>query len=396
MLTTSKFLTLLSLGGRKSLPLCLAGFLAPASLVQALPLPELADRPTLAVIYSDADETEADQFAQIIDAIRAMPSVLVLPINLALNEVYAEVSKGRLYQATKLALADGEGAIAVVFPDIGEPYRSVFTKIIEGIETRSKSTVVSYAVGAGSDATALKNTLKAKDVRVVICLGRQGMQAAEALAREFGVVVGGVAAVPEEDARDISVISLSPDPALLFGTLKSMVPSTRRVYVVYDPRQNNWLIRLAREAARQHGLELVAQEARDLKTAVRLYQDILANANAERDVLWLPQDPTTVEEGAVLPMVLRESWERRLPVFSSSFSHVKRGVLFSLFPDNLGLGRNLAGSAIGLLNSGESASRGVTPLKDVQTAVNLRTAKHLGLSFSSQQQRGFDLVFTGQ
>jgi putative ABC transport system substrate-binding protein len=222
------------------------------------------------------------------------------------------------------------------------------------------------------------------------------MKATDSLDREFGVVVGGVVAVPEEEAKGRSVVSLSPDPALLFAKLRSLVPTARRIHVVYDPRLNTWLMRLAREAARDQGLELIAHEARDLKNAVRLYQDILASANVERDVLWLPQDATTVEEGAVLPMVLKDAWERKLPVFSSSFGHVKRGVLFSLYPDNLGLGRNLAGSAQGFLSAGVLADRGVTPLKDVQTAVNLRTAKHLGLRFSSQQQRGFDLVFTGQ
>jgi putative tryptophan/tyrosine transport system substrate-binding protein len=368
-----------------------APFTTPAS-----PLLDVGQRNTLAVLYSNADEPEPGQFAKIIDAIRTLPSVVVLPVNLALNDLYAEAAASRWQLANKIAMADGEGAIAVVYPDIGEPYRSVFTKIIEGIENRSKSPIVSYAVGAGADSTSLKSTLKAKDVRVVICLGRQGMQAADALARDFGVVVGGVVAVPEEEAKDISVISLSPDPALLFSKLRNLAPAVRRVHVVYDPRQNNWLIRLAREAARNQGLDLVAMEARDLKSAVRIYQDILANANPERDAIWLPQDQTTVEDGAVLPLVLQESWERRLPVISSSFGHVKRGALFSLYPDNLGLGRNLAGSALGLLSNGEQSNRGVAPLKDVQTAVNLRTAKHLGLSFSSQQQRGFDLVFSGQ
>ena len=368
----------------------------PVARASQPPAMDQAARTTLAVIYTDTDESAAGQFAEIIKAIRGMPSVRLVPINLARNDVYAEVAPTRWPLANKIVLADAEGAIAVVYPDIGEPYRSVFTKIIEGIENRAKSPIVSFAVGAGMDSAALRSALKAKDVRVVIALGRQGMQAADGLNREFGVVVGGVVAVPEEEARELSVISLSPDPALLFAKLKSLVPMARRVHVIYDPRQNNWLIRLAREAARNLGLELVAQEARDLKTAVRLYKEILASANVERDVLWLPQDATTVEEGAVLPMVLQDAWERKLPVFSSSFGHVKRGVLFSLYPDNVGLGRNLAGSALGFLASGEPTSRGVTPLKDVQTAVNLRTAKHLGLNFSSQQQRGFDLVFTGQ
>lgn len=325
-----------------------------------------------------------------------MPTMVVVPIHVSLNDSLVDATQQPRWRlANKLAMAGG-GAIAVVYPDIGEPYRGVFTKIIEGVEARAQAPVISMAIGAGTDAATLRDNLKSRDVRVVIALGRQGMKAADNLGREFGVVVGGVVAVPEEEAKDLAVVSLSPDPALLFERLRGLVPGTRRIHVVYDPRQNGWLIRLARAAARDQGLELVVREASDLRAAVRAYQEILAGANAERDVLWLPQDATTVDENTVLPLVLRETWERRLPVFSSSFGHVRRGVLFSLFPDNVGLGRDLAGSALGFLASGEPPGRGVMPLRNVQTAVNLRTAKHLGLKLSSQQQRGFDLVFTGQ
>jgi putative ABC transport system substrate-binding protein len=350
---------------------------------------------TLAVLYAEGDEADAGQFSEIIHAIEGMPSVRVLPIRLTLGDMMlAEAGGMRWPLANKLAL--NEGAIAVVYPEIGEPYRSVFGKIIEGIEARARAPVTSYAVTAGTDADALRATLKSKDVRVVIALGRQGMRTADALNREFGVVVGGVMAVPEEEARNRAVISLSPDPALLFARLRSLASQVKRVHVIYDPHQNNWLLRLARDAAREQGLELLAYEARDLKTAARLYQDVLARAEVERDALWLPQDATTVDEATILPLVLRESWDRRLPVFSSSFGHVRRGVLFSLYPDNLGLGRNLAGTALGLLGPNDAAGRGVVPLKDVQLAVNLRTARHLGLNFTNRQQQGFDLVFSGQ
>ncbi len=371
------------LGSCVSLPACCASF--------------AAEPTTLAVLYAEGDELDVGQFSEIIHAIEGMPLVRVVPIRLTYNELrYAEATGMRWPLANKLAMADGDGAIAVVYPEIGEPYRSVFGKIIEGIQAQARSQVVSYAVTAGTDATTLRSNLKANNVRVVIALGRQGMRTADALNREFGIVVGGVMAVPEDEARHRAVISLSPDPALLFARLKRLAPQVKRVHVIYDPQQNNWLLRLAREAAREQGLELLAQEAADLKTAVRLYQEVLARADVERDALWLPQDATTVDEATILPLVLRESWDRRLPVFSSSFSHVRRGVLFSLFPDNLGLGRNLAGTALGLIGTADSSNRGVVPLKDVQMAVNLRTARHLGLNFSSRQQQSFDLVFSGQ
>ena len=92
--------------------------------------------------------------------------------------------------------------------------------------------------------------------------------------------------------------------------------------------------------------------------------------------------------------MLKESWNRNVPVFSSSYLHVKKGALFVLYPNNVDLGRNLASSAIKII-SGE-ARRGMLPLRDVHTAVNLRTASHIGLSLSNEQQRSFDSVFPEQ
>ena len=284
----------------------------------------------------------------------------------------------------------GAEPIAVLFPDIGEPYRKVFAEIIEGIEDQAKGGVRSYPVGPRPDGAELQATLKRNGGKVVIALGRQGLRAAAALDPGLAVVVGGVSSVPDDDK--LCGISLTPDPALLFFHLKALLPEVRRVIVVYNPGHNEALLKLAREAARSQGLELEALEARDLAGAVRLYDGVFARADGRRDALWLPQDPTTVDESTILPMVLKQSWERHLPIFSSSFLHVKKGALFALYPNNLELGRNLARLANGMLG-GEPARRGVAPLREVRTALNLRTAGHLGLALGPGQQRGFDFVF---
>ena len=307
------------------------------------------------------------------------------------------VSRGRLAAALLsvmllvTALARAEAPIAVVYPDIGEPYRAIFEKIVEGIEDRAGSRVVKYTVKPSADIAELKTALRRQDARVVIALGRQGMKAV-APDRSLAMVVGGVVTMPESEARGLSVVSLSPDPALLFARLKALMPAAKRVFVVYDPRYNAWLMRLAKEAARAQGLELLVYEAQDLRGAIQQYQAIFAVADSRTNALWLPQDTTTVDERSVLPLVLQESWNRSLTVFSSSFGHVRRGVLFALYPDNLELGKSLAGLALGILASGNHKGDGMMPLRDVRIAVNLRTAQHLGLDLS-RQQRGFDLVF---
>lgn len=287
---------------------------------------------------------------------------------------------------------DAARSIAVIYPEIGEPFRSVFTTIIEGVEDRARGRVASYAISPNTNPQELAAELRRRDVKAVVALGRNGLKVASVLDKQIGVVAGGVLAVPESEAQGMSVHTLAPDPALLFSRLKVLVPGARRVIVVYDPRQNAWLIKLAQDAARSLGLDLLALEATDLKTAIRLYQDTLASADAKRDVLWLPQDSTTVEDAAVLPLVLREAWNQNLAVFSSSVAHVKRGALFSLYPDNLELGRTLGQWALGAVTSGSPPAKGAQPLKDVLMAVNTRTANHLGINLNASSLR-FHLVF---
>jgi putative ABC transport system substrate-binding protein len=290
-----------------------------------------------------------------------------------------------LAQATRHGAAE---PVAVLYPDLGDPFRRIFTEIIDGIEDQSRQPVHGYAIGAGQDAGELAGQLKRAGTKVVIALGRQGIHAATGI--EYPTVISAVSTVADLDKQ--AGILLAPDPQLLFAQLKGLVPGARRVYVIYNPANYEWLIKLAREAARANGLELVALEARDLASAARQYETVFANADGRRDAVWLPPDTSTVDEATTVAIALREAWNRNIPVFSSNLLHVKRGVLFALFPDNLKLGKSLAGLANAAL-AGE-AKHGIQPLREVRTALNLRTAGHIGLNVGQKQVRGFDIVYS--
>ncbi|MGB9989970.1 ABC transporter substrate-binding protein [Massilia sp. SM-13] len=283
------------------------------------------------------------------------------------------------------AVAAGE-LLTVLFPDIGEPYRKVFNEIVQGIEEYPGVRVQAIAVGSGTDLGELQASLKRSGARAVIALGRQGLKAAGGL--DPGIVVaGGIASAP--DTERWRGISLAPDPALLFAQLRTLVPGVRRVFAVFNPQQSAAVMRLAREAARSQGLELNGLEAADLASAVRRYESAFAGADGRRDAVWLPQDSVAADESTVLPLVLRESWERGVPLFSSSMLHVKKGVLFALYPNNVGLGRDLAALALGP----EPRTPGLVPLRAVRLAFNIRTASHIGLRVDAEQQRSFSAVF---
>lgn len=290
----------------------------------------------------------------------------------------------------ELQASIGKGSIAVLYPNVEQPFRGAFTSIIQGIEERTRLRVRSYPVDPKVDTAELNATLKQHGTRVVIALGRQGLNATTGLDREISVLVGGVLLLSE--GENVAGISLTPDPALLFARLRALLPELRRVVVVYDPQKSEWLIRLARDAARAQGLELSAHVAGDMARAAQLYPQLIGAADSRRDALWLPHDSTTVEERTILPLVLRESWNSGVPVFSSNVLHVKKGALFAMVPNNVELGRTLASSALGLI-AGDARRRSLTPARELQTAINLRTASHMGLQLGDQLQRSFDFVF---
>ena len=292
----------------------------------------------------------------------------------------------------ELQASVGKGSIAVLYPNVSEPFRSAFISMIQGIEERTRLRVRSYAVDAKVDTADLNIQLKRSGTKVVIALGRQGLTVASSLDRDIVVLVGGALLLSDAEIVNVNGISLTPDPALLFARLRTLLPEVRRIVVVYDPRKTEWLLRLAREAAKTQGLELVAHEARDLSQAAHLYTSIFSGAESRRDAVWLPHDTTTVEESTLLPLILKEAWNSGVPIFSSNVLHVKKGALFAMSPNNVELGRSLAASALGLM-SGELRKKGVQPLRELHTAINLRTASHMGLNIGYQQQRTFDFIY---
>ncbi len=290
----------------------------------------------------------------------------------------------------ELQASIGKGSIAVLYPNVDEPFRSAFVSMIQGIEERTKLRVRSYPVDPKVDTAELNATLKHNGTRVVIALGRQGLNATAGLDREISVLVGGVLLLSESE--NVAGISMTPDPALLFARLRALLPELRRVIVVYNPQKSEWLMKLARDAARAQGLELSSYVAGDLARAAQLYPQLINAADPRRDAVWLPHDTTTVEESTILPLVLRESWNSGVPLFSSNVLHVKKGALFAMVPNNVELGRTLASSAMGMI-AGDAKRRSLVPLRELQTAINVRTANHMGLNLGYQQQRAFDFVY---
>lgn len=190
--------------------------------------------------------------------------------------------------------------------------------------------------------------------------------------------------------NSISGISLIADPAYLFNYLEQVAPSVKRIHVAHSKR-SDWLIKLAQIAAKEKGLQLNAHKVNNTKEAVEYYQKLFESDISMEDAIWLPTDRIASHDKITLPLILEKAWSREVVVFSSKPSHAKRGALFSTYPDNFALGQHLFDMVQGLAQQPEQKS--FAALTSTLLAVNLRTAAHLGLKYSSEQQQQFKLTF---
>lgn len=280
-----------------------------------------------------------------------------------------------------------DALVAVVYPELAEPYRTIFAQIVQGAREAGGASIVPVCLDTDIGVGGLAVYLRQSGIKKIIVLGRKAIKAASALGAEVQVVLGGAVLAPSNETRLASSISLTPDAGQLFALLRELAPDIRRVVTVFSPEQSGWLIESARDTARQRGVELMATPADDLRASAREHGRQLEALDAKRDGLWLLQDSSTVDDSVVLPLVLRTAWDRQLVVFSSSLPHVKKGALFSLYPDNIGLGRELAQLA-------QSPTPGIVhPARKLKRALNTRTAAHLGVSV---KRAAFDAVFPEQ
>lgn len=282
--------------------------------------------------------------------------------------------------------ASGPAKLVILYPQVDGAYARVFGEIMQGVKEHAGISASSFALTNKTKPQEIEQLLKTTAAQAVLVLGQRSYRLAQQLTTGLPTVVGAVVT----PVYEYPTISLSGDPDVFFTHLKILAPQVTRVFIVYSEASSGWLIRIAEVSARDHGLQLVARPAEDLREAVHHYRTIFETAHSDRDAIWLPMD-RVVPDRTILPIVLDAAWKHRLIIFSSNPLFVKRGALFALYPDHRLMGHALAELSVRQLRDNMEAR--VIPTRNLKLAVNQRTASHLGLHYTRQQQQDFDLVY---
>jgi putative ABC transport system substrate-binding protein len=291
-----------------------------------------------------------------------------------------------LFFASWCEAASGPVKLVILYPHVDGAYARVFDEIVRGAKEHARISASSVAVNNKTKPQEVELLLEDNPAQAILALGQRSYRLSQQLTTDLPTVVGAVVT----PVYEYPTISLSGDPDVFFTHLKNLAPQVKRVFIVYSEASSGWLIPKAEISASDHGLQLVAHAADNLREAVHHYRTILETAQSDRDAIWLPMD-RVVQEKTILPIALDAAWKRRLIIFCSNPLSVKRGALFALYPDHRLMGYSLAELSVRQLHGNMDAR--VIAARDLKLAVNQRTASHLGLHYTRQQQQGFDLVY---
>jgi putative ABC transport system substrate-binding protein len=296
------------------------------------------------------------------------------------------------------AFSEGPATVAVVMSRDIAPYREA----LKGFEARLRTSGRPFRIveinmeASARDPEALLERIRARRPALVLTLGSAATSVVAEGIRDipvvFSLVLPSTGRSSLEELRashgNITGASMEIPIATQFAKLREVLPSARRVGVLFDPAISGPMVELAGKVAADMGLDLVPLAVGSEKDVVRRMEE----AAGSIDVLWSVAD-STVFTPQGLRHILLSTLRSRLPFVGLSPAFVKAGALLALSCDYQDVGRQSGDLAARIL-AGEVPGRIPTVVpREVSLSVNMNTARQIDVAISDEVQRSAELVF---
>jgi putative ABC transport system substrate-binding protein len=159
-----------------------------------------------------------------------------------------------------------------------------------------------------------------------------------------------------------------------FTSLLDVVPRARKIGVIYNPEETQFLVDEARSAANRMDVGLVTYPIHSEAEV----PEGLSSLRPRIDALWLVSDRTVLTTQS-LQYVFLFAFQTNLPLMGLSEHFVKMGALFAVGPDYHDVGMQSGEFAAQILKGSDPEQLPVASPRKVLLSLNLRTAEIIGL-----------------
>ncbi len=249
---------------------------------------------------------------------------------------------------------------------------------VRGIKSVIGGDVVALDMG-GSAATGKKHcvTFKQQKCQVVIAVGSA---AARVAIDELGTipVVFCMIMNPKESGitgRTVTGVSLDIPVVKQFDAFKSVVPSLKKIGLVYSDEVGSSLVTEMKKASAKAGFTLLEKKVASDKEVPNAIRSLKGNI----DGLYLPPDRTVAKHDA-FQFIALFTFENNVPFMAPTSRFVKKGALVALMIDYEEIGKQAAGIAKKILSGTAPGSIPVQPPNTTILVLNQKTAETIGIN----------------
>ena len=285
--------------------------------------------------------------------------------------------------------AGNSPVIAVIKSWDHEPYNTAldgFNQVLE--EKGIKARLSNYNMkGNEKEGHKIAQKVISKKPDLVLTLGTRATQIAVQDIKDIAVVfsmvlepvASGFVKSMKSSGNNLTGASMNIPIKIQFEALKSVVPKLKRIGVLYNVEENKVIIDEASTIAKGMELELIVIAVSSEKDVPRAMNKL----GARIDALWMVADKIVFSPSS-RQFILLYTLENKIPFMGISSHFVKSGALLALSCDNADIGRQSGQLTVKILNGAQPTDLPVTVPKKIRLAINLKTAKRIGLKIPSQ------------
>jgi putative ABC transport system substrate-binding protein len=252
-----------------------------------------------------------------------------------------------------------------------KPYADAFSGFKSSVNNKSRGVDYTFR-----DSRGAAEYLSERKPDLILAIGMDALQTVKffpGVPIVYLMVLNPAAIVHEE--RNVTGVSMTISPEKQLSVFHRVLPSARRVGLIYDPKKSASFVKRAQNASKEYRIELIAKEAGNSK----LVPATLNSMKGAIDAFWMIPD-TTVLTPDTIESIMLFSLENNIPVCTFSTKYLEMGALMSLDINAYEMGRQAGELATKILSGKRAAALPPVEADTANLVINESVARKLKVS----------------
>jgi putative ABC transport system substrate-binding protein len=265
--------------------------------------------------------------------------------------------------------------IAVVKSKDNVQYENAVQGFVKSLE--EKHAAVDLKIYGPEDKNIIQG-IKSQKPALILTLGTTATKFVSREITDIPIVFSMILDPRGSGITSANIVGASLDiPARLqLETLKSVVPTFKRIGVIYNPPENGTIVRQAKQAAKGLGMSLNLYPVNSEK-------DIPKIEELNIDLLWIIPD-TVVCKPVIIKRLLLSCIKNNAGVMGFTHYYARGGALLAVACDYEDIGRQSGEMVVKLLNGVDYSDLKITVPRKVKLYLNKITADRLGITIPDE------------